>query len=189
MKLRLLGAALLIITAPQATRAWDGVITLSPSPFPDACVISEPEGGGVMEVYVVYDGRLWIISAGGFRVRSGEGFTGVYLGETVDGGLLTLGNTQDGLAMSGINQDGPVLLATIRYMTDGTSAPCSHLEVVEHPEYGSIWVTDLDKVYSLPDPGPLLVNVPWPDDSCVWCVSPNPVETTTWGGVKALYTE
>jgi hypothetical protein len=154
----------------------------------DGCTVWEPEGGGVLTVYVIHE--WWsCIDEVGFRLTSGGGFAGTYLGETIhDAGAL--GNTQDGILIISVVASAPTLLATVQYTTDGTSPACSWLEVVAHPETGCMWVVDCGGyTHTITTAGKLSVNVVSDPEVCshVWCWLPIGTEESTWGQIKALY--
>ena len=109
---------------------------------------------------------------------------------------LSIGNAFTGIEFSyGVCDPDGIVLAKINYTWFGSPAitPCSSLEVVDHPMAGGILVADC----TLPSPvlhvaqgGLLTVNgdpgiCP---DRCAW-QEPNAVEQTSWGQIKALYTE
>jgi hypothetical protein len=73
------------------------------------------------------------------------------------------------------------------YTGHGASNPCAYLEVLPHPESftGGIDVDDCHfQWWQASTLGRLLVN-PSPDQCTPWCVVG--VQSSTWGGVKALY--
>jgi hypothetical protein len=153
---------------------------------PESCIITEPVG--VMTVYVV----CWALGtdcvlAVAFRVISGGGFTGTYLGETILHGL-GFGNTQDGIAVIGITQSLPVAVAAINYMTDGSSPPCSWLDTTADPGFGYEWDSCDGELLAWTGRGPLVVNAWQAENQCenVWCL-PVATEEHTWGKVKSLY--
>jgi hypothetical protein len=128
-----------------------------------------------------------------------ECWTGAtYLGETHDG-LLQLGNTQDpvhGLAIvwGGECLTGNVHVAKITIQTTGAAPPCCPYPIVKatgdlHPEVPGpiIVVCDPSEPDGLRLTGVSVDAVINPDPTC-GCMSPLPVEETTWGGIKALYT-
>ena len=81
---------------------------------------------------------------------------------------------------------GPIHILTMTYLCQGLTPPCGYMSVVGHPD-------DLQ-------PGPVAVDCSGEnhldvqgytsyinnDGSCP-CVSPIPVQETTWGQVKALF--
>lgn len=81
---------------------------------------------------------------------------------------------------------GSRMLVTVTYAGLGTSALCSYLDVVAHPNFehlGILVQTCTFENVPAPTRGRLHVN---PNATCApWCVVST--EETTWGGVKALY--
>ena len=140
-----------------------------------------------MNLRVFFESGLnFPITAAAFRVVTGGGFTGVYVGETVPWEMWR-GNTQDGLeVVLGQCEFPPRLLATVQYSTDGMSPSCAWLEVVGHPLYDdAIVVADCNSgMHEIYTYCRLTVIRSWDDRRTCGLV---PVEESTWGRVKALY--
>ena len=130
----------------------------------------------VLHVYVVHQDFFALPLGISFRIERSAGFTGTWLSESSPF-TVVVGNSQTGVAISyGVCKTPPVLLLDIMYFAHGTSGPCSSLASTAHPPSpsGRIEVnTCMEGV--LAEPGRLRVN----------CTVP--VESTTWGQVKALY--
>lgn len=172
----------------SSDRGYFGFITAYPDLNNRVYWLWEPQGGGLVNVYVFFDSFLGDpISAAAFRLVTGGGFTGVYVGETVIGNVW-FGNTQDGIAVSlDACYQAPRLLVTVQYMTDGTSPSCSWLEVVGHPDYGGVAMVDCNgSLYIQIESYKLVVIRSWADREACGLL---PVEESTWGRVKALYAE
>ncbi len=161
------------------------------------CWKYEPDGGGVISFFVFHHGADEM-SGVQFRVVSGGGFAGQYLGETVLGGI-SFGNSQDGITIwrlcDGGIYPGETMLMQVQYMTDGTSAPCSYLRVEAHPgvegqvEPGLlVWDCIHTDECFVANGGVILIN---PNMGGAHCDIPCsvPVHETTWGQIKELYTE
>ena len=143
------------------------------------------DGLGTLTVYVVHDphaAQVATVSAS-FKISPSPGFTGVWLNDSTP--LLThFGTSPDGVDI--VYNGGcavvtsKTLVLTATYTVFGTSANCSFLEVTPHPLYGIIYVQDCDFSSISADGGRLTIN---PDQTC----SPLPVESVTWGRIKALY--
>ena len=134
------------------------------------------------QVYVVHDHTFGAALAAIFRITSSDGFTGVWLGETSP--YSTFGTSQAGIdVVYGSCIFQPTHLLTITYQTFGTSAACSYLESVPHPDRpeGYIVIADCAAILLVGESGRLTVN---PDSTC----TPVPVENRSWGSIKSLYT-
>ncbi len=132
----------------------------------------------VLHVYVVHQDFIPAASGIQFRIERSAGFTGTWLSESSPFPVV-VGDSQTGVAIAfGACKTAPVLLLDIMYFAHGTSGPCSYLASTAHPSSpsGKIEVSTCT-VTVLAEPGRLRVN----------CTVP--VEETTWGRVKALYSE
>jgi hypothetical protein len=154
----------------------------------------EPEGGGILTVYIFYNNNCGYgcITGAAFRLASGGGFTGTYIGETWHSGFALIGNIHDGVNAVSIDTYDPGLLASVQYMTDGMSPPCSWLKVVGWPEYDDdimVYRCD-DQFLAAGTHGVLSINVSYEDrytcDPIPWC-APVATHETTWGQIKSLY--
>jgi len=107
---------------------------------------------------------------------------------------LSIGNLFTGIEFSyGVCDNDGIVLCQVNYTYFlGAHPACGSVEIVDHPMAGGILVADC----TLPSPvlqfaqgGLLTVNgdsgCP---DICAW-TEPNAVETSSWGQIKALYTE
>lgn len=115
-----------------------------------------------------------------FRVAASPGFTGVWLSETSP--FTTIGNSQTDLSVGfGNCRDGRFVVLTMTYQLYGTSE-CSQLSFT--PALGQTELYCLDCSFGMECNGlyPLYVNCSG-SHGC----DPLPVESTTWGSVKALY--
>jgi hypothetical protein len=133
-----------------------------------------------------------------FRIVADPGVTMTYVSETIHVASW-LGNTKDGIALCyGSCLGGDNLLVTVNYMSFGTSDNCSHIRIVPHPDAETVdavrcdavpvgsFVQDL-YVQAVPgDCGCPLLHTFEGRPSALGC-TPTPVQTTTWGGIKALY--
>jgi len=120
-----------------------------------------------------------------FRVYESPGFHAIYIGESVNG-LVSVGDFRNGIGLLyGVCRDGPMLLGTISYQGNGTSEPCSYVDIVgwraSLPLTGDCNFAE----YPAPSLGNLYVN-PQPGACEPWCDVVT-TEPTTWGKVKALY--
>lgn len=151
------------------------------------CIIDDNQSGFVtVNVVLVGSGATSNALAASFRVGSGGGFTGVLISEDYAAGVGYVGNTTDGVIVGFPGcQSGAFQIAQLTFQIFGTSSSCAYLEVTPYPGDASIMVSDCSGVAEASNTlGPLLVNY---DSGCgsLWCVLP--VESSTWGRVKALY--
>ena len=116
-----------------------------------------------------------------FRVAASPGFTGVWLAETSP--FTTIGDSQTDLSIGfGSCMGGHFLALTISYQLFGTST-CSDLSIVAAPGFPEPLCTSCS-FHEVRCSGldPLHVNCSGSFDC-----NPVPVESSTWGRVKALY--
>lgn len=140
---------------------------------------------GTLQLFVVHDPHTASAQAvsAAFRITTSPGFTGVWLADATPHALL-LGTSPNGVSV-GYNLGcfvltEPTLLLEVTYSVFGTSDDCSFLEIASHPDYGIVYVQDCEFEPISAVGGKLTIN---PNESC----SPLPVESSTWGKVKALY--
>ncbi len=111
---------------------------------------------------------------------SSPGFAGTWVGDNSP--FLTFGTSAAGIVIGFENCEVPpfeVLQTT--YTLYGTSSPCAFLEVAAHPDYPQgLAFPNCYADFTPAIGGRLTIN---PDGTC----PPLPVETSTWGRVKALY--
>ncbi len=174
-------------------------IVVSTDPWANDCEMNNTGGPGLRTVYVHH---LFTVGSLGTRFRASldAGVTMNYISETHPF-PMTVGNTQDGLSVCygaclPPTSSGPV--AVITYMYLGQTAGCPYLRVVPHPDAETVEVIECDgtpffsyvKPLSIPPAGAscgcgsqyYILGVPHPFDC-----APLPVESKTWGAIKALY--
>lgn len=133
-----------------------------------------------------------------FRIEPSPGATLTLVSESHPIGT-TVGNVASGVSVCYAPcTGGTFLLATMTYMTYGTSTTCSRLRVVPHPEAQTV---DQIDCFGMPKPIPVqdlvifreLGDCLCPDPRSVpgtptmFDCTPLAVSTSTWGAVKALY--
>lgn len=141
---------------------------------------------GLLALYVVHHAPVQAAGSR-FRLEPSADLTMVYQSETLHLGYAQ-GNLRDGVEIHyGTCLQGDYLVATVIYLADGNSAPCSYVTVAPHPDVASGepevwncaegWVPDgfVTKIYVVKGG-----NCPG------WCFA-SPTENTTWGAIKALY--
>jgi len=157
---------------------------------------------GLRTVYVVQEFSLGT-TAVRFKIVSDPSITMTYVSETHPF-AHSLGNTQEGLSVcfDDMCLTGTTIVAEIKYMGYGTSAPCSFIRVVPHPLAETLDMMDCAfnpqamSAYRLEVPG-----------GCNYCVShmgppdsypgtpmgfgcePLPTRASTWGRIKSLYSD
>ena len=107
-----------------------------------------------------------------------------YLSDTAVFGV-TIGNSQTGVAIGyGTCQGAPTHVLTINYFAGGATTACCRYPVLPDPNVvsGLIEVVDCTNALISATGGMGIIN---PDQTCFCDV---PVEDSTWGQVKALYT-
>jgi hypothetical protein len=167
-----------------------GYIGIFADPLGSSCEFEEAYPG-VIQVYVVHVDAPEARAAQ-FMVAQSNKFTGAYLGEAMGFEGLAFGNSQTGLEVAySTCVPSPIHILTISYYIDGTSDPCSYLEVVPDPSEDEILMIgcySFDLIV-LDVGGRMNFNVAAAADDCDCAdpVAPVPVEKTTWGHVKALY--
>lgn len=145
----------------------------APFAFIDVFLLHKHTGGG---------------TAAQFTVTLTGGHTLSYISVTEAPGMLRIGeaNVDMSLAYGGCLV-GDFLIATVRYLGNGTSAACARVTLTPAPTTpipGEIAAVDCvqpsGNLY-VPGNGQAIIN---PDGTCQCNV---PVSTKTWGGIKALY--
>jgi hypothetical protein len=170
---------------PAAAQLHTGYVTVYADASGASCSLLD-DAPRTFNVYVLHEEMNGIVGVD-FRLAASDGFDGAYVTEVITPPFLVLGDTQSGISFAYTTCFvGSAVLVTVTYAGSGTSAPCSYLEVVAHPDYvawGILVQNCLFDSYRAPTRGRLYVN---PDGDCPpWCVVPT--RQTTWGGVKALY--
>ncbi|HEX5132181.1 MAG TPA: hypothetical protein VFX92_06830 [Candidatus Krumholzibacteria bacterium] len=155
---------------------------------------------GLSTLYVFHQ-NLNAATAVRFRIQSGPGVTMTYVSETHPF-PQTLGDTQTGITVcyGGQCLIGEQLLATVTYMSYGTSADCSKVLIVPHPDAETVEEMDCDflpqqvaawdfTLYAVPEGGDCPLSWPHTIDGTpkAFGCSPVAAEETTWGRIKALY--
>lgn len=155
-------------------------------------------GSGLHQVFVIYTGEGEVTSTEFILVPS-DGAALTYLGEAVPSGGGVMGRTDTGIAVVlGGCYGPPTLFLTVQYYGLGVSTVCSKLKILPDPRsthqngdmiayvkcpFGPPYTIDWA------NPGHITVN---PDEYCECEASPSgnpsPAVASTWGGIKALYT-
>jgi hypothetical protein len=186
-----LGVTVFCLLLCHGLALGQGYIGVFADPLGTSCEFDEVFPG-VIQVYIVHIDAPEAIAAQ-FMIAQSDKFKGSYLGEAAGVPNIIVGNSQTGISAAyGECKPSPIHILTISYFVDGTSDPCSYLEVVPDPAniYGGILMVDCaDNVIVLDAGGRLNFNVAAAAQEC-HCGDPSavlPAEDTTWGHVKALY--
>lgn len=187
----MLALAALFILFPSLSTA-QATLELSAGPYTYFCQLNAP--GPVRTIYVRHTFHTGA-AASRFRIEQGPGVTMTYLSETHPF-PLSIGDSQTGLSVCyGGCLHGSLIVATIDYMSYGSDQNCSEVLIVPHPDAevvevidclgisSTAWVREISvgEFCACPDPHTFAGNPETFD------CQPLPVESKTWGGVKALY--
>ena len=111
----------------------------------------------------------------------------IFLNDTDPFGMF-LGNTQTGVTIPyGTCKTGPVVATTMNFFGSGTSEPCCSYPVLGHPYYNPNGPRVVDCANQIHSAQGLMATIN--GNAACPCGYPVPVEETSWGRVKALYTE
>lgn len=176
------------------------LIAVLTGPQPDflECVLFD-EGPGIHTVYVVHQFNVGA-TAVRFKLAQTPGMTMTYLSETHPF-ASTSGSTQSGISVCyGSCTPGDQIVATVSYMSYGTSSPCSQILAVPHPAAQTVegircegapfvmfvedlWVSTLAGACG----GCPATSHGFPGSPQTFDCNPVSVASTTWGAIKALY--
>jgi hypothetical protein len=192
LKASLVACALILIAATaQAQPAKIGLYTDETA---TACNLLDT-GTGLHTVYVIYSGGAQV-SAAEFMVTPADGAALTYMGDSFPTGGGGMGNANTGVAVAlGGCHSAPVVIATVVYQGLGVSGTCGSVKILPDPRSyyqngDKIAFVSCAEVIEWATPGYITVN---PDENCECDASaggnPAPVTASTWGGIKALYTD
>ena len=154
-----------LIPSPDPARYYEFICDNSPGP---------------LSIYIVYDSPQ---DAQGveFWAPRPSCFTATYLSDTRPF-EVTVGNSQAGVSIAfGSCRQSPVHVLTVNYFAWGTTPADCQYRTLPNPATGGIWMWDCPgNVISLRDGGNF-INPPEGDCGTV------PVETSTWGAIKSLF--
>ncbi|UCH83319.1 MAG: hypothetical protein JSW50_12775 [Candidatus Latescibacterota bacterium] len=178
----LLLSSLIVMLCANLAFGQAGSIGLFADPGATVCdVIDMP--GILIPIYVVH---LWSpgATAAQYKVAPFNGAAMLWLSDTTIY-PVNIGNSQTGIATGfGVCVPSPNHILTINYFGQGLSASCSHYQVVPDPLAvpSGILVVDCADNILIATGGDVVVN---PTSTCYCDV---PVEKSTWGKIKELYT-
>jgi hypothetical protein len=176
---------LLVATAPASAQSG-GNITVYADPAGSLCSIAD-QSPGQFSVFVLHTNMTGMFTAD-LRVFEGAGFTASFVSENIP--FVHIGTFRDGVSIAyGLCSEGSLLLGTITYLGNGTSAPCSIVNTTGNPNFPgaptAYPVTQTCYFELLPAPSTTALHVnPTTEcqQSCAVATQPS-----TWGNVKALY--
>jgi hypothetical protein len=153
----------------------------------DQCWI-EPVAGPVT-VYVV---SQWGSGIGGarFRLVPDPGLHWEYISEWVPGFMYWIGsfagNSRDGILLEGGWSGWPTVLLEVDYLATAVPESCARLRIEAYPgsEAGTAEVRLAGNQWAIPT---FVYDLPVGIWCSPWCVLGTPVESRTWGAIKALY--
>lgn len=176
----------------------DGTIGLYRDLDMSSCALSDASPG-IVTVFVVQTGAS--AGASEFQLMPRDGASVVYLAESIPPGSAgNMGRADTGVAVSyGGCMSPPIHVLTVFYEGFGLSATCGEIAMLNDPR--SRYVNPGHVAY-VTCGGPGEAQIQWAeagnavvnaDASCACGTDPGggqtPVETATWGKVKALYVE
>jgi len=183
--------------SPSSVSAQFDTIELSVNEFGQECQMINDSGPGLRTVYVRH-----IFTPGSmgsrFRVSLDPGVTLTYISETHTF-PMTLGDTQSGISICyGVCMVPLEVLVTITYMYYGSSVTCPRLRVLPHPDAETIEVINCLGTPEGARAQDMFVVAPngacgcptqtaFPGMPKTFTCTPVPVQSKTWGAVKALY--
>ena len=179
-KALLLVLALGMVMTASLAFAQGGAIMMYADPGYTSC--NAVNAAGVYTVYIRHELSPGT-TASQFAITANPGM--IYLADQIQGGFLSLGNSQSGIALTyGSCLAGAINILNILYSVAGPVA-CSTLEVIPDPNAltGQIEGVDCNVTKTFPNGSILTFNG---DSSCP-CGIIVPVEETNWGRVKSLY--
>lgn len=191
----LLTASPAVATQPEG--ALVPTIEVSAEQFAYDCQLTNDTGPGIRTVYVRHEFNIGA-TASRFKLAMGPGATMTYISESHSLGM-TAGNTQDGISVCyGACMPGALVVATVTYMFNGSTANCSRLSVVPHPSAETVEVIGCTGVPEIASTSDLYVLAPGAICGCPspqvfagtpqsFDCSPVSTESVTWGAIKALY--
>lgn len=172
-------------TAGLANAALVGRISLYSDAASTLCALAdnEPRLGEMFIVHNVGDvaGNAYLVR---FQLTASAGFTGSWVQDILPPGMSAVGTSPNGIAINyQACRSGDVSILRVTYQLFGTSSQCSFLQASAYPGIDFIEAMDCSFDSHAVAGGTIVVN---PNETCP-CPEPVPVQTSTWGRVKALY--
>jgi hypothetical protein len=156
------------------------------------CNAVDPGGSAIVPIYVFHTHPTDGTTASQFKIGMGGGASMMYL-SMIPVFTTTIGNASTDVSVAYVSCQtaSEFLILTVNYLgLGGGSPPCSYLQIqpADGILSGEVEVVDCTPTpftlkQTFPVGGSLFLNN---DGSCT-CV--DPVEETTWGGIKSLYAD
>jgi hypothetical protein len=180
MKKLILAAIVLLVVANVAVAQLGGNIAVYADINALSCDLTDI-AVTVCDYYVIHMLTPGV-TASQFKIDTNH--QGAFLSEFSP--FLFMGDSRNGITIAyGQCLTGPIHLLTMTYLCQGLTPPCGYMSVVSHPNGrppGLIAVDCNETIVPVQGYTSYINN----DGSCP-CVSPIPIQETTWGRVKALY--
>jgi len=179
-------AVVAVASLSFAQQPWIGLYTDDPG-YSDCNL--EDTAPGLCAVYMVQGGHSAISAE--FRIdnTNSGGILNTGINWNVPVAIIPSGETLFSAGASlgyGACLVSPVKLGTLNYFCQGTTPACSSLDVVAHAQTGEATIADC----TLPSPVVIIATtLKLTINGDVSCPCGVPVETTSWGQIKALYSE
>jgi hypothetical protein len=137
---------------------------------------------GLLSIYIIYIG-YYDATAVEFSAPKPPCFTAMYLSDSPMF-AVTIGNSQAGVSVGfGSCRHWPVLVLTVNYFAYGTTPADCVYRTLPHPATGQIYMADCEYNVVPLTSGGNFINPP--EGDC----APVPVETSTWGSIKSLFSD
>lgn len=183
MKPLVLASIVVLITATTTLAQPGGNIAVYADTNAISCDLTDI-GVTVCQYYIIQTLTPFGVLASKFKIDTNH--QGLYLGQTSQFPFV-FGDPLTGVEVGfGRCLTGPIQLLTMTYLCQGLTPPCGYMSVVGNPTGFPPGLKAVscngEIVYDVQGYTSYVNN----DGSCP-CMSPIPVQNTTWGQVKALY--
>lgn len=177
-----------VFTLPAEPKAEPGWFVTFTNSNLDQCFIDANTTGPVT-VYVVSRQGAGLGGAR-FRLIPDPGLNLQYISEYVpDFGMWVAqvtGNANDGVLLEGAWSEGPLVLLVVQYFATAAADPCTRLRIGPYPGSSAMTAEVLtpDDQWTVPTH---VYDIAAKPCAGLWCELSTPVESSTWGAIKALY--
>lgn len=185
-RMLLLAGAALCVAAIAFAQGGSVVVTMDP--LGTDCNLTDPSTPALCSYYVVH---VCSPGATGIQYKINSGHTGTAFPDAPVF-PVTIGSAATGVSIGyGECLGGVIHTLSLQYFCQGTTPPCSSIDVVGHPTATPPGLLAVSCEQSFVDAEGRSSSIE-PDQSCV-CDAPDcgtiPVEASTWGNIKALWRE